>query len=637
MKKLHILFLLVFISLTINSQTRLPRLVSNGMVIQRHDTIKIWGWDKPGTSVLLAFKDKIYSTITASDGKWEVKIGPFDAGGPYDMMIKGSSEITISDILIGDVWVCSGQSNMELPMNRVSWVYPEEMNAANYYIRQFIVPKKYNFNNVLSDLESGNWQSVTPSTIANFSALAYFFAKELYKQYQIPIGLINSALGGSPAEAWLSEEALKSFPGYYAEAQRMKDSLLVKSIIDNDQKNSREWYKNLNSQDNGINKWNNPELDISDWKTLTVPGYWNKLEDIGNMSGVVWVRRNFTLPESFNSQESLLVLGRIVDADSVWINGKFVGAVSYQYPPRRYRIPEGVLQAGKNTIVVKVIINNGFSGFVPDKPYGLVIKNDTIPLMGTWYYKIGARVQSAPSTTFIQWKPMGLYNAMIAPISWYRIKGVIWYQGESNAGRPSDYFDLFSTLISDWRSRWNQGNFPFLFVQLPNFMEPAVHPTESNWALLREAQSKALSLPNTGMAVTIDLGEWNDIHPLNKKDVAKRLALLARKVVYNEKNIVASGPTFESYKIKGDTIIVEFTNTGKGLVCKGDKLKSFSIAGNDKRFVWANAKIVGNKVYVWNQEVKNPSYVRYAWADNPADANLYNKEGLPAAPFRTDQ
>ena len=296
------------------------------------------------------------------------------------------------------------------------------------------------------------------------------------------------------------------------------------------------------------------------------------------------------------------------------------------------------MKEGKNTIVVRVISNIGNGGFVLDKPYTLIAGGDTIDLRGDWQYKLGAAMQPLASQTFIRWKPLGLYNAMISPLLNYRMKGVIWYQGESNAGKPIEYRKLFPALIQDWRNNWDEGDFPFLFVQLPNFMESQSQPSESNWALLREAQLKTLSLQNTGMAVTIDIGEWNDIHPLDKKDVGKRLALAAQRVAYYDSTVVYSGPIYHSMKIRGNKIILTFTNTGSGLIARGSKeLKCFAIAGKDKKFVWAKARIEHNTIIVWNTKIKNPKAVRYAWADNPEGANLFNKEGLPASPFRTDE
>jgi sialate O-acetylesterase len=288
--------------------------------------------------------------------------------------------------------------------------------------------------------------------------------------------------------------------------------------------------------------------------------------------------------------------------------------------------------------VIRVISNSGNGGFIPDKPYEIIVGGKTIDLKGTWRYRLGATMEPLASQTFIRWKPMGLYNAMINLLLNYRMKGVIWYQGESNTGRSEEYNDLFSALIQDWRSHWNHGDFPFLFVQLPNFMESKKEPSESDWALLREAQLKTLSVPNTGMAVTIDIGEWNDIHPLNKKDVGKRLALAAQKVAYGNETIIYSGPLYQSMKIENRSVILTFNNIGSGLIAKGGrKIKCFTIAGTDKHFVWANAKIEKDKVIVWSDKVSDPVSVRYAWADNPEGANLYNKEGLPASPFRTDE
>jgi len=337
------------------------------------------------------------------------------------------------------------------------------------------------------------------------------------------------------------------------------------------------------------------------------------------------------------SMPAKLILGRIVDADSAFLNGVFVGTVSYQYPPRRYDLPPGLLKEGKNVLVVRVINSSGKGGFVPDKQYQISCAGSTIDLKGDWRYRMGARMAPLAGQTFIRWKPLGLYNAMISPLLDYSMKGVIWYQGESNANRSLEYSRLFPALINDWRKNWRQGEFPFLFVQLPNFMEAKPEPSESGWAMLRDAQLATLSVRKTGMAVTIDIGEWNDIHPLNKKDVGLRLALAAERIAYGEKGVVYSGPSYKSMKIVGNKALLTFTNVGGGLVARGETLKQFAIAGKDLRFVWANAVIQNGKVVVWSEQVEHPFAVRYAWADNPEGANLYNKEGLPASPFRTDK
>ena len=643
------LFLLVFIFISeiTSGQIRLPKLISDGMVLQRDVKIKIWGWAAKDEKVSVHFINSNYNTTADDKGNWSILLPKLKAGGPFEMHVDASNSITIHDIMIGDVWVCSGQSNMELPMRRVSWNYPGEIeHSENRYIRQFLVPDKYNFNNPQKDFISGNWLSANPENTPEFSAVAYFFGKYLYEKYKVPVGLINSALGGSPVESWISEDTLKKFPAYYNEAQMYKDSSLIQKVEAADNARSYAWYSLLRKEDDGYKDsghiWYDTSLNTSNWSTMKVPGYWGDTKP-GNVNGVVWFRKKIVIPPSLAGKSAELILGRIVDADSTFINGVFVGTVSYQYPPRRYNIPAGLLREGENTIVVRVISNSGRGGFVPDKEYDIVVPrgssagNDSINVEGEWKFHLGAEMPPLMSQTFIRWKPLGLYNAMIAPLLNYSIKGVIWYQGESNADRFQDYRRLFTAMINDWRSKWNEGDFPVLFVQLPNFMEPEKQPSENTWAYLREAQLKTLSVPNTGMAVTIDIGEWNDIHPLDKKDVGMRLFLAAEKAAYHNDSIIYSGPIYKSMKIEDNKIVLTFTNTGKGLIVKGgNELKDFAIAGADKHFVWAKAKIEDGKVVVWNYSISNPIAVRYAWAGNPEGANLYNKEGLPASPFRTD-
>lgn len=623
------------------SQIRLPRLVSDGMVLQRDAKDKIWGWAASNERITVRFIDTTYEVVADSSGRWDVLLAPAHAGGPYEMVLRASNAITLHDIMVGEVWVCSGQSNMELPVKRVSPIYGKEIaNSANEYIRQFYVPQKYDFNGPKDDVESGSWKSATPQSVLEFSAVAYFFGRELFEIYRVPIGLINTSLGGSPAESWMSEQALKAFPKYHEEAERFKDGTLIRKIEEGDNKRIRAWYETLAEKDDGYKdqagSWYRPNLNTSDWGSMSIPDYWANTS-LGFVNGVVWFRREFDVPPSMIGKPAKLNLGRIVDADSTFINGIFVGTVSYQYPPRRYDISPNVLRDGKNTIVVRIISNAGKGGFVSEKPYEIVQDNNTIDLKGEWKYRLGATMEPLTSQTFIRWKPEGLYNAMIAPLMNYRIKGAIWYQGEANAGRPMEYRNLFSALIKDWRQGWQQGDFPFLYVQLPNFMKPSNEPSESNWALLREAQLQTLAVPNTAMAVTIDIGEWNDIHPLDKKDVGIRLALAAQKLAYGNATVVYSGPVYQLMSVDGNRISLSFNSVARDLMIKGGgDLKCFAIAGTDRKFVWAHATIEGDKVIVSSDQVSNPVAVRYAWADNPEGAKLYNKDGLPASPFRTD-
>lgn len=634
------IILMIILSLyysDIFSQIKLPKLISDGVIFQRHTEIKIWGWASANENIELTFKEKTFKTQADKNGEWTIILPSQKAGGPYEMVFQASNKISVNNILFGDIWVCSGQSNMELTMKRVKEKYADFIeNSENTNIRQFLVPDEYDFKLEHNDFGNGTWVSANPESLLNFSAVAYFFAKELYDIYQVPIGIINTALGGSPVEAWMSESALKEFPGSYNELQKFKDDKLIREIQETDKNRSDNWYKELNKKDKGLvntPKWNEPYMNDSDWETMPIPGYWSNYSD-GNVNGVVWFRKEIDIPKSMVSEPAKLLLGRIVDQDYVYINGELIGTTGYQYPPRRYMVNSTILKEGKNTIAVRVINNSGKGGFVLDKPYYLIAGNDTIDLKGNWKFKRGTSMEPLESQTFIRCKPAGLYNKMIAPLLNFKIKGAIWYQGESNANNPANYHETFPAMINTWRQNWNQGDFPFIYVQLANFMEETKEPTESNWAELRQAQLETLSVQNTGMVVSIDLGEWNDIHPLNKYDVGKRLALQARRLAYNEQNIFAENPSPEKSLFKQKKVVIYFKNTGKGLIAKeGKELQYFSISGNGKNYVWAKAKIKGNKVIVWNEGIKNPVIVRYAWANNLKSANLYTKDGLPASPF----
>jgi sialate O-acetylesterase len=657
MSKLSVVFYFLFFSIShVFADVKLPRLVSNGMVLQQDESIKIWGWADENEKISIRFLDKEYNTSANKNGDWEVIIPEQKAGGPYNMKIEGNNTIHIENILIGEVWVCSGQSNMELPIYRVAVNYPGLVeNSHNPLIRHFAVNTTYAFKEKSKDFLSGEWLESNTENVKNFSAVGYFFAKSLFEKYQVPIGLIRIAVGGSPAEAWLSEETLVNYPKYYNLLQKYKDAAVIDSIKAKDAASINNWNRNIDLNDIGLKsviKWFNIDYNTKDWKTTTIPGYWHKnlfvlneseqhmnVTGTGNVNGVVWFKKEVDVPANLINKDAMAVLGAIVDRDEVYLNGKLIGSTGYQYPPRRYQIPSNLLKAGKNTIVVRVVSNTGRGGFVPDKFYGLTLGKDTIKLNGDWQYQLGYQSKPMPGgqITF-HYQPASLFNAMVAPLLNYKFKGVIWYQGESNTSNPQEYAQLFKDVILDWRKFINNKEFPFLFVQLANFMDPSDAPLESKWAEVREVQRKTLSVPSTGMAVAIDIGEWNDIHPLNKKDVGDRLSLNAQKLAYKENNVVYSGPIYQSMKIKKDKIILKFDLLGSKFLVKEDqKLKQFSIAGTDKNFVRAEAKIKGNKVIVSSSEIKNPKTVRYAWADNPVGANLYNKEGLPSSPFSTDK
>lgn len=640
---LKLIFSTLFITLiysNLPANVRLPRLVSDGMILQREMPVKIWGWADAGEKINLKFNNLLLETVAPSDGKWQITLPAQKAGGPFEIEFSGKNKIVLKDVWFGDVWLCSGQSNMEYPMNRLADKYAREIAACeNSQIRQFKVAMKYDFNQPLDDYSAGKWEAINPQTILNFSAVAYFFAKELNEKYKVPIGIINASVGGSSAEAWMSAEALKEFPNYLAEAEKFKNQNYINEIQASERKASNEWYAQLNQTDKGLQArpgWKDPSFNPEEWPSMPIPGYWAD-HGLDAVNGAIWFRREIEVPSSMTGKSARLQMGRIVDADSIFINGKFIGTTGYQYPQRNYQIPAGLLKAGKNVVVIRVISNSGRGGFIHDKPYRIFAERDTLSLTGYWQVQVGCEMQPTPGSTFVQWKPTGLYNGMIAPANNYSIKGVVWYQGESNAERWQEYQKLLTALITDWRLKHAQENFPFVMAQLPNFMEAKSQPSESSWAEFRNVQQKvAQTVENVALSVNIDLGEWNDIHPLNKQDVGKRLALAAQKLTYNEKEIIASGPVYQSMKIKGNKIELSFSNCGSGLVAYADnELKQFAIAGANGQFVWAKAEIKGNKVVVWNDAILKPATVRYAWADNPAGANLFNKEGLPASPFCT--
>lgn len=625
------LFLLIC-SLCVEAKIKLPALVSDGMVLQRNQKLNIWGKADANEKVEVKFLNKSYKTTADQNGNWKIILPEQKAGGPYTMTI---NEITLKDILIGDVWLASGQSNMELPMRRLTPLYSNEIKSANNQnIRFFTVPQKYNFKSPQTELDGGKWEATNPQTILNFSGVAYFFAKDVSEKNKVPVGIIHSSLGGSPIQAWMDENSLKKYPEYLDEAKKWQNDDLIKSTESSEQALSKAWYAELDQSDLGLNQhWENFDLNDSDWKTMKIPGSWEDKE--GSFEGSVWFRKEITLTKNQAGKAAFLNLGRIKDADVTYINGTKVGNVTYEYPPRWYDVPAGVLKEGKNVIAVRVSNGSGKGQFIADKPYYLEIDGQKIDLKSEWKYKIGAKMEKmAPGTTFIRWKPTGLYNAMINPLINYNITGAIWYQGESNTGKPKEYGDLLTTMITDWRNKFNNKEMPFVTVQLANFMESKAQPIESNWAELRDQQRKvSLQVPNAGLAVIIDVGEWNDIHPLDKKTVGDRLALQAMKLAYG-KNIVADGPVYQSIKVDGNKIVLTFKK-GTDDFARVAELKGFAIKNADGKWAWAKAKIEGKTIVVWNDSVTNPVAIRYDWADNP-DGNMKNKTGLPASPFTTE-
>ena len=639
MKNLSLLLGLALSCLACTSERttlQLPQLISDGMVLQRDAPLTVWGWASPGCAVSIQIAEATATTTATPEGTWTATLPAMAAGGPYRLQVSTpDTTALVKDVLLGDVWICSGQSNMETTMERARPLYEEELATANYpQIRYFEVPKTFDFQGPRDTLGGGHWEAITRETLPHISAVAYFFGKRLHTQYEVPIGLINTSLGGSPAEAWMSTTALEAFPHYLHEVQHWQREGVIDSTRQAEDARWQQWHSTLDAEDPGLpGNWKAGDLaNTTDWNAIQVPGHWNT-EPLASYDGSVWYRTTFTLAPSNAGKAGDLLLGCIVDADSTFINGQFVGRTTYQYPPRRYSVPTGLLKAGENSLVVRVINEKWRGGFVPEKPYQLTVGNQVVDLQGEWEYRLGTKMEALPSQTFIRWKPNGLYNAMIAPLLPYQMKGVIWYQGESNADTAEEYDQLLPAMITDWRSQWQQGDFPFLIVQLANFMEARDTPQESGWARLREAQRKTLRLPNTGLAVAIDVGEWNDIHPLNKQAVGERLASEAFRVAYHD-TLSPGSPLIDHAERRGQEVVLHFTQIGSGLVAQGGPLQHFALAGPDGNYRWAQARIEGNTVVVSHPQTTEPTHVRYAWADNPEGANLYNQEGFPASPFQ---
>lgn len=640
MKKLVlILGLLAIAGSTGFAQVRLPAIVSDGMILQRDAPLKIWGWASPGEKVTVQFDKKKYKTKADADGKWQAEFPAMPADGiAHTITVKGKNTIIINDVLLGDVWFCSGQSNMVHQMNIHDVTYAKDIAEADFpQIRQFWVPNTTNLVAPAEELPSGEWVPAIGDKVRPFSAVAYFFAQNLHRKYNVPVGIINASWGGSPIEAWTSEEGLKNFDDILTTIIKNKDT----SYVNQTNRIAALANRPRPANDLGLKsspQWFETSYQPKGWKPINVPGYWED-QGVRDLNGVMWYRKEIDVPASITGKEAGVWLGRIVDADELYINGKRVGGFGYLYPQRRYKVANDVLRAGKNIFVVRVTNHGGKGGFVPDKPYCLFAGKDTIDLKGTWHYKVGEVFEPAapgPLAIALQNQPTALYNAMVHPLIHYGIKGVLWYQGESNTGRAERYESLLTALINDWRNRWEKQTLPVIFAQLPGYMDYNYLPSESNWARHREATLKALKVPHTAMTVNIDLGEWNDVHPDNKKDVGERMALAAAKLAYGE-DLVYSGPVYRSAKIEGNRILLSFDHTGSGLITSdGEAPAEFAIADEDKKFRWARARVEGDKIVVWNDEIPSPKYVRYAWADNPVNPNVYNREGLPASPFRTD-
>ncbi|MEP6493480.1 MAG: sialate O-acetylesterase [bacterium] len=627
---------------------RLPRLFADGMVLQRDTPIAIWGWADRGADISIVFRGVTIHTAAVYDGTWRATLPPQRAGGPFELSVHAANgRIELHDVLVGDVWVASGQSNIEFTVSAGKNAAQEIASANDSLLRHFKVPNSWS-NSPESDLAGGDWSPADSQHVGAFTAVGYFFARDLRKSAHVPIGIINTTWSGSNIETWISRGAQQITDSAWSaivqrEADRVKairDSLTVKLGV-------------LPAMDSGMVNdrapWADPSLDDSGWSELPVPAYW-EAHGYGGMDGIAWYRVAFDLSDAELRAGVTVAFAGIDDDDITWVNGVEVGRTTGYNVPRAYKIAASALHAGRNMLAVRVTdagAGGGINGAV-----SLTLSNGTQrSLAGAWKFKVGA-VSFQPDGQQINKIPSILYNRMVHPLLPFAIKGVIWYQGESNSNTVEQalaYRGQFATLIESWRREWGGGllrptgslrePFPFLWVQLPNFGTPdSAPPTAPAWAVQRESMSAALVLPKTGQAIAIDVGDATNLHPTNKQDVGARLARVARRVAYEEA-VVAAGPSYRSHVVREDTVVVEFADLGGGLVTTANdgRVGGFAIAGADRKFVWATARIVGNRVLVWSREVKTPVAVRYAWANNPDRASLYNREHLPAAPFRTDR
>ncbi len=634
-----------------SAAVRLPAIFSSNMVLQRDLKVPVWGWADAGERITVVIGGERHSTRADAQGRWRVKIGPFPAGGPYTLTVTGATNsVALANVLAGDVWICSGQSNMEWNVGGTRNA-AEEIAAATFpQIRLFTVPKSIQFTPLADCQPGGAWVECSPKTVAGFSAVGYFFGRHLFQATGVPVGLINSSWGGTVAEAWTSRETLCPMPDFkpgldtIAKATSMDLAAAQREF----ETKQTAWQKAFDEQlaVGGQKDWSAPGVDDKGWKQAPLPGFWEE-HGLPNFDGIVWYRKTVDIPAALAGKELTLSLGPIDDDDVTYVNGTRVGATEGWTVPRIYQVPANLVKAGPLVLAVRVLDKGGGGGFhgTPEVMTLGTAGQPAVALAGPWAYdvvmdmaKIPPR-PAAPPLLNNPNQPTVLYNGMLAPLVPFGLRGAIWYQGESNAGRAYQYRTLFPAMISDWRRHWGQGKFPFFFVQLANFMAAKDQPGDSAWAELREAQSMTLALPHTGQAVIIDVGEAADIHPRNKQDVGKRLALAAEATVFGLP-VEYSGPVYAGMRVQENVAIVRFTHVGTALRAtdNGVRVKQFAIAGADRKFVWADARIMGpDTIAVSSPQVPKPVAVRYAWADNPEGCDLRSSAGLPASPFRTDR
>jgi sialate O-acetylesterase len=639
MTRVLVLFFSFLYAHSIFANVQLPKIFGDHMVLQRDKNIVVWGWADPKEKITIQLNKQSVAVVAGKDGQWKAMLKSEAAGGPYQLIVKGKNSIILNDILIGDVWICSGQSNMEWPVKNSKDAAMEIQNANYPSIRQIKIPNTM-ATEPQKDIKGGEWKVCSSATVGEFTAVGYFFARQLTSDLSVPIGLINTSWGGTHSETWTSRKA-------FEESEEFKNIIsgMPRLNLDSLSKQKRikvlERFEKVHGklpQPEEVNAWKEIDFNDASWNKMEIPMLW-EYQALGNFDGFVWFRKTVTLKAQDIGKPASLELALIDDNDDTFVNGIKIGSTQRPNEKRIYTIPPGTLKEGNNVIAVRVE-DTGGGGGINGSPSDLVLKigEATIPLAGKWPYRVEA-FSSRTSGVGPNDYPTLLFNAMISPIIPMAMKGVIWYQGETNADRAYQYRKAFPLMISDWRKHWAQGDFPFYFVQLASYNANKGNSEKgSTWAELREAQTLTLSLPNTGMAVTTDIGDANDIHPRNKQDVGKRLAALALSKTY-EKNTVCSGPVYKSMEVKGNEVIITFSNIGGGLLVKDryGYVMGFEVAGADRKFKYAKGVIQGNTIVVSCAEVPTPVAIRFGWADNASDCNVFNAEGFPVVPFRTDE
>lgn len=629
MKKLILLLLLT--AFAANAKATLPKFFSSHMVLQRDAPITIYGWGDGGKTITVSFAGKEAKATISANGEWSVNFPAMPAGGPYDMKITEANTINLTDIYMGDVWFCSGQSNMGLKLEDATNGKQELANASFEKIKLLQVSRTM-AGTPQKDIEKGTWETCSPTSAEGFSAVAYFFGRELYNKYNVPIGLINSSWGGTNIEAWMSADVMGKHSAAAKVIEEMK-SMDFTAVIKNYKKEFEAWEAKADREDVGTKEnWQAKNHNTSSWKEIKLPVYWSKAKITPN-DGVVWVTREFELNSKDLAGGNLsLSIGRVDNEDITYINGNKVGESTNKDRDRLYTVSKENFAEGKNIITIRVKNTGDIGGFRSDADaLYLQTANRKINLAGTWKYEHGTKnIEAVPERQHPTKYATSLYNGMVAPFLGIKIKGIIWYQGEANSKNAVEYADLFKAMITDWRQKWGQ-DYPFIFAQLPNYANQ-----NNRWITLRESQAKALELKNTGMATLIDVGKDDDIHPINKQEPARRMALVAQNIAYGEKSVPASAPVFQGIKTNGSTVSVTFSGgTFKPVT---QTINGFMVAGSDKKFYPAKAMLQsdGKTVNLVSEQVEKPVAVRYLWADAPGQIMLYNKEGMPARPFRTD-